>query len=366
MSRIVVGGRVASAWGQGGAVWAVANWLLGLEALGHQVTLVEPILQDDGNPAAVDSVVEQAGAALRGIGVEAELVPVTAVESAAGRNALKSADLVIDLSGVLGEAGLLNINADLVLVDLDPGFTQCWARDGLLSLSAYDAHVTVGTRIGRPGCPVPTAGVEWITTVPPVWSAAWADVSAPTSGRWTTVANWRSYGSPQLDGRRLGQKAHAVRSLIDLPELTPVKVSVALDIHPEESDDLAALTGHHWDLVDPAVAATPESFRRFIADSTGEIGIAKEGYVVARTGWISDRTMAYLAAGRPAVVAATGVPGDLFPADGILTFDDAAGAAAGIATIESDLAAHGRAARAWVARHAEARRVCATVLEAVR
>jgi len=373
MTRIVVGGRVASAWGQGGAIWAVANWLLGFEALGHDVTLVEPV--DSIEIAALAGTLSATRSALCDMGVAADFLPVrrngplgamTDARAAIGRS-----DVVFDLSGVLGASGLLGAGRlgegshRRVFVDIDPGFTQCWARDGLIDLIPYDAHITVGTRIGTLGCPIPTNGIDWITTVPPVWLAAWASVPPPVSGSWTTVANWRSYGSPQLDGQRLGQKAHAVRQLLKLPELTEQRVIVALDIHPDERSDIEAMATHRWELVDPGVASTPLGFGQFIADSTGEIGIAKEGYVVGATGWISDRTLAYLAAGRPAVVADTGVAPELMSGAGLLVFADAHGAADAIATVESELADHSRAARSWASQHADSMKVCSSLLDTV-
>ncbi len=373
MTRIVVGGRVASAWGQGGAIWAVANWLLGFEALGHDVTLIEPV--DSIEIAALADTLSATRSALRDMGVAAEFLPVRrngplgALTEAA--TAIDRADLIFDLSGVLGTEGLLGAGRlgsgshRRVFVDIDPGFTQCWARDGLIDLLPYDAHITVGIRIGTLGCPIPTNGIDWITTVPPVWLAAWASAPPPVSGRWTTVANWRSYGSPQLDGQRLGQKAHAVRQLLKLPELTEQRVILALDIHPDEHSDHDALAAHRWELVDPAVASTPHGFGQFIAGSTGEIGIAKEGYVVGVTGWISDRTLAYLAAGRPAVVADTGAPRELITGSGLLVFCDAQGAADAIAAVERDLVDHSRAARNWASQHADSIKVCDSLLDAV-
>ena len=208
-------------------------------------------------------------------------------------------------------------------VDLDPGFTQAWHTAGVdVGLDGHDDYVTVGTGIGRPHCAIPTLGFDWMPVLPPVALEWWSP--RPLRGNAiTTIANWRSYGPVECNGVRLGQKAHAFRPLIGLPSAVDAPCQLALLIHGGDQRDEHALIRHGWRIVDPArVAGTPARYRRFVRGSLAELGVAKHGYVVTRSGWFSDRSVCYLATGRPVVAADTGI-GQVLPTGvGLLTFTD--------------------------------------------
>jgi hypothetical protein len=180
------------------------------------------------------------------------------------------------------------------------------------------------------------------------------------------VGNWRSYGSVTWKGRTYGQKVHSTRRLLDLPSRTSQRLRPALAIHPREEADLRALHEHGWELAEPSdVAATPDAYRRFIRGSKGELCIAKAGYVDARSGWFSDRSVCYLAAGRPVVAQDTGF-GEMLPVgEGLLVFDGVDTAAAAIDEICSDYDRHRRSARAVAEAHFDSDVVLTRLLEQV-
>jgi hypothetical protein len=206
--------------------------------------------------------------------------------------------------------------------------------------------VTVGLAIGSPECGVPLCGREWITTLQPVVLCHWEASSAATSPALTTIGNWRGYGSVQFNGEVYGQKAHSFREFIDLPMKTRQPLVLAMAIHPGESADLEALRAHGWQLVDPGtVAGTPTLYRHFVAESKGEIGIAKSGYVKSRCGWFSDRSACYLAAGRPVIAQDTGFSKYLPTGRGLLPFTSELEAAQCIDRLNEDYDGHSQAAR---------------------
>jgi glycosyltransferase involved in cell wall biosynthesis len=185
----------------------------------------------------------------------------------------------------------------------------------------------------------------------------------PTEGL-TAIANWRSYGTLEHEGVRYGQKAHSVRALIDLPQRLDEPPRFALLIDPSETADIAALHRNGWVLIDAAhETATPESYARFVRASEAELGIAKEGYVVSRCGWFSDRSACYLASGRPVVAQRTGWQHVLPEGEGLLGFDDAAEAAEAVATVRADPARHAAAARALAEEWLDARKVLPALLK---
>src|SRR5262249_39720193 len=148
---------------------------------------------------------------------------------------------------------------------------------------------------------------EWITTPQPIVLPYWPVAEAVVHDALTTVGNWRGYGSVTYQGVFHGQKAHSLRPLMTLPRHSPKIFLLAMAIHSGEHPDLAALAENGWQLIDPAqVADTPAAYQRFIQGSWAEFGVAKSGYVVSRCGWFSDRSLCYLASGRPVLAQQTG------------------------------------------------------------
>ena len=149
-----------------------------------------------------------------------------------------------------------------------------------MRIEGHTHFFTVGGLIGTPACNVPTCGRAWQPMLQPIVLSEWPVTPGLPGAAWTTVGNWRGYGSITHDGVLFGQKAHSFRRLLDLPARSGAHIRPALMIHRGEKNDLAALRQHRWDLVDPAdVASTPDAYREFVRGSKGELGIAKSGYV---------------------------------------------------------------------------------------
>ena len=139
---------------------------------------------------------------------------------------------------------------------------------------------------------------------------------------------------------------------------------MALAIHPDETRDLEALEENGWALLDPAeVAPTPDDYRRFVQGSWAEFGLAKLGYVVAGSGWFSDRSACYLASGRPVLAQDTGFGRRLPTGAGLLAFSDADDVVAGLEELERDYDRHRAAARQIAEEHLAADRVLGSLLE---
>jgi Glycosyl transferases group 1 len=313
--------------GQGGAAWAMFQYILGLRRLGHEVWVVDPTVVD---------------------------------------GSLKGFDVVLNSSGVLALDSIRQIPIRVYL-DLDPAFNQLWHEEGIDR--HFDGHthfVTVGQAIGHDGCEVPTSGREWIGTLPPVVLDEWPRATAVDTDALTTVANFRGYGSIHRDGVHYGQKVHSLRRLIDLPRRAHQRLVLAMHLHADERRDITALAEGGWEIADPTiVAATPDVYRRFIQGSRAEIGITKSGYVVSRCGWFSDRSACYLASGRPVLAEETGFSQFLPTGEGLFAFSDVDGAVAAIQELHRDYARHSRAARAVAEEYLDSDRVLATLLERV-
>lgn len=364
--RILVAGRLAAAPGQGGAAWALLQWLLGLRALGHVAWLVEPMTAPPlVMPAQWSRQTRYFRNVTRRFGL-AEHASIVHDGTDAMVRLGRDYDLLVNMSGVLNAESVEGIPVRLY-VDLDPGFTQLWHTTGVdVGLDGHTHFATVGQRIGDAESVIPNCGRTWIPVLPPVVLDHWPVQSAPRRERFTTVANWRSYGSIQHGGRFFGQKAHSFREYRELPALTSANLEVALAISPGDDADRTLLEKLGWRLLDASrMASTPDAYRRFIQRSSAEIGLAKSGYVEGRTGWFSDRSAAYLASGRPVVAQDTGLDGRLSNGLGLVTFADVEQAVEGIERVRREYASHAAGAREIAAEHLDALAVLPRLLRGV-
>ncbi|MGH7785402.1 MAG: glycosyltransferase, partial [Candidatus Binatia bacterium] len=337
--RVVVGGAIAHApIAAAGYTWVFLQWVLGLRRLGCEVLYVEHLEAKDcidaqwqPAPFAQSENVALFGAVMARCGLtDAAALLERDGAGWVGRSRrdvgawAAEADLFINLSGRWHLRDVLDAARRRAYVDLDPGFTQIWqAKYGAdMNLAGHDAYFTVGLNVGRPDCRIPTLGLEWQPIPPPVAQAEWQP-QGPPGAAYTTVADWRGYAPVEWDGVWYKQKSDEFLRLIDLPAHAAAPLEICLAIHPDEPD-LPRLRASGWRLSDPARhARTIDTYRDYVRASRGEFSPAKHGYVVGRTGWLSDRTVCYLAAGRPAIVQDTGLSGHLPLGEGLLVFDDA-------------------------------------------
>jgi hypothetical protein len=261
--------------------------------------------------------------------------------------------LFINYAGHFKRLDLIGRRTVKAYLDVDPGFTQLWVEvsNSDMNLEGHDVFLTVGTTLNSPAALVPKLGLEWIPVFPPVVAAFWRQKlgtvpPVPSNGPWTTIAHW--YGYPELEwqGRRYAGKRESLVEMRSLPQNLRKPCAIATDLAPDW-DDYAPFTEAGWQFVAASeVCSTVPSYLRFIAESRGEIGIAKEGYVVSRGGWMSDRSVVYLALGRPIVLQETGWTRAVAPCDGMLVFHNPRDCAEAIRRIEADYETHSQAAAA--------------------
>ncbi len=320
-AAVLVGANAARRAAGGGHAWALGQWALGIPGA-----------------AFADGSVSARGA---------------------------SADVVLNVMGFLA-ADEHERGARRVFVDIDPGYPQMWRELGLADmLAGHDRFVTIGENIGRPGCSIPDCGIDWVTTPPPVALDQWP-ATAP-GDTFTTVATWRNpYGTVTYGGVTYGSRVHEFRRFIELPRLVDARFELALDIDARESRDLRELERNGWRLVDPHTAAgTPTAYRRYIQRSRAEFCVAQHMYVATRSGWLSDRSLCYLASGRPVLAQDTGFSDNYPVGEGLIAFSTLEEAAAGVEEIQRNYERHSAAARALAEEHFDARRVLGRLLDAI-
>lgn len=357
--RILLSGALAQRPGRGGHAWVFLNYMLGLSRLGHDVRFVDWLPdsrdasgemcapEDSAGWRYLKSVMDPKG--LKGLyclrfGSAGDCVGIDSHDLLAWSS---NSHLLLNFNGFLTDSDILELPRHRVYVDIDPGFAQAWAQAGLHdSFTNHDRFVTVGLRVGR-GSSVPDCARRWVNSTPPVVLSEWTTQSEAGSS-FTTVASWRGmFGPVTLDGMTLGHRVHEFRRVFELPALVDARFEMALDIDPADDGDLGHLRRSGWNLVDPQrVAGDTDSYRSYITSSLAEFSVAKQAYVVTASGWFSDRSACYLAAGRPVVAQDTGWTGELPSGCGLLawrTLDEA------VAAVESVLAAPARHASAATA-----------------
>jgi hypothetical protein len=367
--RLTVAGTIAQKPHQAGHSWQFLQYLLGFRRLGWDVMFVDRL---EGDPNSVGLRYLEDLMAGFGLADAWSAVLADGIHAGAPRaqvlKHVRDSDLLLNVMGFLTDEEILAAARQRVFLDTDPGFGQMWHALGLADVFAgHERHVTIGERIGRDDCTVPSCGLDWITTPQPVVLDAWPASPPPAREDFTTVARWRgAYGPIDYDGRRYGLRVHEFRKFADLPRMSTGRFQLALDIHPHETADISLLEEGGWNLVDPTqVGRTPCSYRRYIEGSAAEFMVAKGMYVESRSGWFSERSICYLATGRPVLAQDTGLA-DLYPVgDGLLTFSTLDEAAAGVDEIRSDYSRHAKAARELAVEHFDSDKVLGRLLERV-
>jgi hypothetical protein len=260
-----------------------------------------------------------------------------------------------------------------IFLETDPVLPQIEVARGrrftLDLLAAHTHHFSFGENLGAPDCGVPLSRFDYRPTRQPV-VLDWWDLGAPSvaqsrsSGRYTTVGNWRQSGKDvQWEGETYyWSKHHEFLKFVDLPRRSgrPFELALACD----DLEAIGMLEGHGWRVVDaPALSKEILPYRDYILGSRGEFTVAKDQNVRLRSGWFSDRSASYLAAGKPVVTQDTGFGNILPTGRGLFAFRTTDEALAALDAIETDYEGQSRAAREIAAEYFRAERVVASLLE---
>jgi hypothetical protein len=356
--RIVVSGLIAQ-YPLGGVAWDYGQYAQGLARLGHEVFYVEDTGLWPYNPAEAgvsktcDYNVRYLARVMSSLGLDGHWAYRFPWESQwfglprkRVREIVESADLIVNVSGSLHDPKAYAGRGVLALIDSDPVFTQVklarGQQDFRAFVDAHDVHFTFGETLPDE---FTSDGPMWRPTRQPVVLSEWLPAAA-TRDVFTTVMNWTSYKPVTFEGRTFGQKDVELERFVDLPTaVAPTRLELAVNDGKTRRTPRSLLEHHGWALAHPDVVCSDmEAYRDYVRTSKAEWSVAKNGYVVGRSGWFSCRSACYLAAGRPVVLQDTGFSDVLPVGEGVLAFDSLEEAAAGIRSVEADYARHSRAA----------------------
>ena len=341
----------------GGQYWHVGQYLIGLRALGHDVWFYEdtgyydlaydPVRHELGYD--YDYGVDAAAEFLKSIGfgdrwLFADIKTGREYGPGAGhaKQILREADLLVNLAGINPIAPERCKGQPAIYIDTDPVYTQLKIASGdkvlQTMLKEHTWVFTYGENIGTPRSTVPTCDFNWIPTRQPVVLNLWSNADTQPRTSYTTVGTWNSVGR-EMSYR--GETFHWNKrrewlQFLNLPALTETNFEMAMDVW-RIPEDYERLTQGGWKIVDPlTVSLDPYRYRDYLKYSRGEFTVAKEMNVRLRSGWFSERSCCYLAAGRPVITQDTGF-GDVLPlGPGLHAFSTLEESAAAVEIIDSD------------------------------
>lgn len=362
-----------------GIAWQALHYLAGLRRLGYDVWYVEDHGANPYDPRANSVVTDNAA----NIAYLAELMARFGFD---GRWAYWDA-IRDDYHGLTREAvhalfrdsdALLNLCGAArlrehhlvcprrLMIDTDPVYEQIKYADADPAARSYlNAHThffTYGENVGGPGWIVPLCGVDWKPTRPPVVLEFWP-ADAMGGACFSTIATWENKGKDIVfhGERYLWSKHVNFMRFIDVPRQADRCFTVALNSAPDTAQ--REIAAHGWTVIDArTVSLGIDAYRDFIRDSRGEFTVVKDIYVRPHSGWFSDRSVCYLAAGRPVITMNTGFSRFYPVGEGLFEFADAGEALAAVTAINADYPRHARAARDLAAEYFASDRVLSVLM----
>jgi hypothetical protein len=356
----------------GGHMWVYLNWALGLRALGCQVIWMETVFPDlpahEVRPyvSALKDRLERYGLAdcVALCSFTDEPLPRETVGECLDIEAAAEADLLLDLEYLIAPK-LVGRFRRTALVDIDPGLMQVWMSKSLINLARHDVYFTTGETVGRPGSRVPDVGLRWQYTPPCVALDWWPPHPPGREAAFTTVSHWAmDEWEEDADGLYSNDKRTGFLPFLGLPRRTRQPLELALCLSPGEEAEQAELQKRGWRVRHSYdVASAPWEYQRYIQDSLGEFSCVKPSCIHLQNAWVSDRTLCYLASGKPAVIEHTGPSRFLPDAAGLFRFRDMGEAVRCLETVAADYERQCRLARALAEEYFDAQKVVGSVLE---
>ena len=297
---------------------------------------------------------------------------------------VRSADLLINVSGTLEHPELYRQIDTLIYIDSDPIFTQIKLaqekEDFCTRVNAHDVFFSFGESLPKN---FRAGQYTWRATRQPIVLSEWY-VHPPQRNVLSTVMSWTSYEPLVHHGKKYGQKDIEFRRFLDLPvKVVPITMEVALGklLHAtwEGYDEYYSQTAvafrngrtvrdllSHagWNVVDAMETCSDiDRYREYIQSSKGEWSVAKHGYVFGQPAWFSCRSACYLAAGKPVIAEDTGFSQVLPTGEGILSFSTIEEAVTAIHEVDTNYSKHAQAARAIAREYFDSDNVLGRLLD---
>ena len=360
----------------GGHFWVYMQYVQGLRQAGCEVYWLERVT---AGPWREKSRIETWLHRLKRYGLDGKVILYTDGDGPQGKpyeylvgtrseahEVFKRADLLLNFHYAI-DPELLACFRRTALLDIDPGLLQTWMSTGQLVVAPHDVYLTTGETVGMPSAPFPDAGLDWVHIRPPVCLDLWPYTYDPRCEAFTTVTNWwGEWATETVEGRPVlydNTKRIAYLTFAGLPRLTSQPLELAVHLASGDGDERRMLERHGWRIRHASeVSRTPQMYRAYVQRSRGELSCVKPSCVRLQNRWVSDRSLCYLASGKPVVMQDTGPSAYLPFGDGILRFSTPDEAAAALASVNADYERHCRSAREIAETYFDARQIAERIL----
>ena len=382
--RIIVMGFMGSC-PIAGVIWQHIHYIVGLQRLGHDVFYIEDSARFLYNPETVEDTPDYSYAAglLRRLGAEFGFerrwafcarflpgAPTVGLTLKRMRELYREADAILNVCGAQEFNEDLLTSERLLYIDTDPGVAQIDVdrrrRAVIAMLRRHRALFTFGENVGTSDFPVPTRGLKWWPTRQPVVIDFWKTNRSPKVGALlTTVANLDTAGKKDIEWRGekyLWNKSSEVRRFVSAPLRAGETFELAANMDDQQLAGMLARNGWQFRPVEQ-IGIDHRRYRDYIRTSKGEFTVAKDQYVRLNSGWFSDRSACYLAAGRPVITQDTGFTKHYGNAGGLFAFRSLGEIVEAVKMINADYAHHSRAARSLARELFAAEKVLSSLLE---
>jgi hypothetical protein len=382
--RIVVMGFMGSI-PIAGVIWQHIHYIVGLQRLGHDVYYVEDSARLPYNPETfeVNEELDYAAKILDQLSRDFDFTnrwafcarylkgnPTAGLPFKKIRQLYREADAVLNICGTQEFNDDLLANERILYVESDPGVEQIKIdkreRSTIDYLRRHHALFTFGENVGTKDFPVPTHGFKWLPTRQPIVTDLWkTNRSPPRAAVFTSVANWSTSGLKDITWRGekyLWSKSREFLRFVAAPKKSGETFELATNIKHRAIRE--KFERNRWRLTSPLQLSVDYwLYRDYIRRSKGEFTVAKDQYVRLNTGWFSDRSGCYLAAGRPVIIQETGFTKHYGNNGGLFAFSSLDEIVEAVKMINADYAKHSRAARDLARDVFEAEKVVGSLLE---
>jgi hypothetical protein len=364
-----------------GVTYQFLHYLIGLRRLGYDVYYVEdsgrwiydPKLNEfspdaTGNLAMVTPVLEAHGFsgrwAFRGNYPDGRSYGMTEAQIL---QLYREADAFLNVTGAQEIRDEHRAIKRRIYVESDPFASQVKVAGGdrgmIEMLAAHDTHFSFGENLGAPDCALPIEKFSWLPTRQPVACELWNRTNGPEPTAYTTITTWHNKGK-NIEWRGdtwYWTKDREFERFLDLPRRRQVPFELATSV----DESIQQLLRRHGWRQTPSIEISRDAdlYRRYIQGSRGEFTVARDQYVRPKTGWFSDRTACYLAAGRPVLTQETGFSKFMPSGRGLFGFSTMEEILAAIDAIEADYAGHCRAAAEIAREYFAAEKVVGSLME---
>ncbi len=353
-----------------GVIWQHVHYIVGLQKLGHDVYYIEDTGRYPYDPIAFQPSEDYSYAAKtlkklsERFGFEGKWgfcarfkdpIEMAGLDWTEMLQLFREADCALNICGshrVLEEYGVIK---NLIYVESDPGVEQIKVDQGdeecIKHLRRHHHLFTFGELIGTEDFPVPLHGMKWMPTRQPVVTEIWSTGQAnhsfnPAVKRFTTICNWSTAGHKDIEWRGssyLWSKATEFMRFVSAPVEAGEEFELATDLKTDE--EKGVFERSNWHITSPHdMSMDITTYRDFILNSKAEFTCAKDQYVRLNTGWFSDRSACYLAAGKPVITQETGFSKIYGHGTGLFSFSDIHEIREAVQTINKDYHKQSKAA----------------------